>query len=235
MDITRQVFRRSVRMGLPYVILGVAMGLLLTGAFGFGIQAVRSGTVTNNGVTVNLSYLGLLVIPVAALAGILTATPVFYLFVLDKNAGVLEYLLAVGMSQRDVFMGYLKAALLISLFASVPAVLLNLAVGSNGLGERAAASGISLVLGFADVAFVTVLMTAFSSMQRKPTGMNSPFGIAVGALILIPVFIFNALGSAFLGPVVLWLDIGVAVALLLLASFLLLSVDRLITREKLLP
>ena len=229
MDISRQVFRRSSRMGLLYVIISLVMGIGLTLAFD---AAGNVGTVAQNGTTVDVgTLLGSFLIPFGAIVGLIITTPVFFLFVYDKNAGVLEYLLAVGMSQRDIFKGYLKAALMLSLVAMAPVVLLNLVLSPSGLAFAALAGGIALVTGIADVAFVTVLMTAFSSMQRKPSGMNSPLGISIGAFLLIPELLLGAL----LGGVVLWLDVAIAVVILVAAVTLLLSLDRLIMREKRLP
>lgn len=216
-------------MGLLYVIVSLVMGIGLT--VGFDV-AGRVGTVTQNGTTFDVgTLLGSFLIPFGSIVGLIITTPVFFLFVYDKNAGVLEYLLAVGMSQRDIFKGYLKAALMLSLVAMVPVVLLNLVLSPAGPVFAALAGGIALVTGIADVAFVTVLMTAFSSMQRKPSGMNSPLGITIGAILLIPELALGAL----LGGAVLWLDVAIATGILVAAVILLLSLDRLIMREKLLP
>ena len=157
--------------------------------------------------------------------------PVYLLFVNDKNVGVLEYLLAVGMGQRDVFKGYLKAALLLAMIALVPAVLLNLVLSPGGLTMGLMAGGLALVTGIADVALVTVLMTGFSSMQRRPTGMNSPLGIGVGVFLLLPELVLLAA----VGSIILWVDLGIAIVVLVAAVALLASLDRLIKREKLLP
>jgi hypothetical protein len=230
LDISREVFKRSARMGIGYVIIGTLTGILVTAAMDVAaryasvpVSGVQSGDIG--------AALGLLVIPLAALGGLIVTTPVYLLFVNDKNVGVLEYLLAVGMGQRDVFQGYLKAALLLSMIAVVPAVLLNLVLSPAGLTEAVEGGGLALVTGVADVALVTVLMTSFSSMQRKPTGMNSPLGIGVGVFILLPeLVLFTAFGTA-----ILWLDLVVALAIMIVAMALLLSLDRLISREKLLP
>jgi hypothetical protein len=230
MDISRQVFNRSVRMGLAYVILGLVMGLLFTGVFGFVPKL--AGSVTSGGQTVNVgAVLGLEVAPLVALAGLIITMPVYLLFVSDKNAGVLEYLLAVGMSQRDVFKGYLKAALILSLVAMGPPVLLNLALAPNGFWMALEVGALALVTGGADVAMVTVLMTGFSSMQRKPTGMNSPIGISIGAVILLPELMLMVV----LGESLIWLDVSVALGILAAALLLLLSLEKFISREKLLP
>lgn len=230
MDISRQVFNRSVRMGFVYVVLGLVMGLLFTGVFGFVPKL--AGNVTSRGQSINVgAVLGLEVAPLVALAGLIITMPVYILFVSDKNAGVLEYLLAVGMSQRDIFKGYLKAALILSLVAMGPPVLLNLALAPNGFWMALEVGVLALVTGGADVAMVTVLMTGFSSMQRKPTGMNSPLGISIGALILLPELMLMAA----LRETVIWLDVAVALGILAAALLLLLLLERLISREKLLP
>jgi hypothetical protein len=90
---------------------------------------------------------------------------------------------------------------------------------------------LGVVTGVAAVSLVTVLMTAFSSMQRKPTGMNSPLGIGVGVFMLLPEVFLGTI----LGAYALVLDSVIAAAILVLALALLLSIDRLIMREKLLP
>jgi hypothetical protein len=206
------------------------MGLLFTGVFGF-VPKLASN-VTSGGQSINVgAVLGLEVAPLVALAGLIITMPVYILFVSDKNMGVLEYLLAVGMSQRDIFKGYLKAALVLSLVAMGPSVLLNLALAPNGFWMALEVGVLALVTGGADVAMVTVLMTGFSSMQRKPTGMNSPLGISVGALILLPELMLMAA----LGETVIWLDVTVALGIFAAALLLLLSLERLISREKLLP
>lgn len=230
MDPARQVLGRSVRMGLLYVVLSVVMGVALTAVI--NIAPRLANVPVNGGGAADIgAALGLMVVPFAAIVGLMVTTPVYTLFVSDKNAGVLEYLLAVGMGQRDIFMGYLKAALLLSLVPMVPVVLLNLAISASGSMVSLEASGLALVTGLADVAFVTVLMTGFSSMQRKPTGMNSPIGISVGILIVFPeLALFAALGTE-----VIWLDVAVALLIFGASFLLLLSLDRLIKREKLLP
>lgn len=230
MDISRQVFARSARMGISYVILSIVMGVLLTGGLN---AAVKFGNLTStNGSTVDVgSVLGFLVVPMGALAGLVITTPVYLMFVADKNAGVLEYLLAVGMNQRDLFLGYLKASLMLSLLALAPVVVLNLAFMNGGLGTSLLGSGLAVGTGLADVALVTVLMTAFSSMQRRPTGMNSPVGISIGVFLLMPeVFLLVLLGRE-----VIWVEGLIAGILIAVAFALIFSLDRLIKREKLLP
>src|SRR5208283_5119828 len=68
----------------------------------------------------------LLAVPFTVLPMMMLTTPMVILFIYDKNNGVLEYLLSLGMTQRDIYTRYLKAALLLVLLLSiifVPAVL----------------------------------------------------------------------------------------------------------------
>jgi hypothetical protein len=216
-------------MGISYVVLGVVMGLVLTGVFGEGLR-LGGTAVAAQGIDLT-DILGFIIVPFAAVVGLLITTPIYLLFVSDKNTGLLEYLLAVGMGQRDIFWGYLKASFLLSLVGIVPMLLLNLALESGGIVMALEVAGLGLVTALADVALVTVLMTAFSSMQRKPTGMNSPVGISIGIFIMLPELLLTAV----LRSEIVWLDLAVGVAVLIVSVFLLVSIDRLIVREKLLP
>ncbi len=217
-------------MGLYYVILSLILGVFLSVALNIGAKI--GNVVGNNGNVVDLGpVLGLLVVPTGALVGLVITTPVYLLFVNDKNAGVLEYLLAVGMDQRDVFLGYLKGAIMLSLIAMVPVVLINTAFMNGGLQLSLLGAVLAFTTGISDVALVTVLMTGFSSMQRKPTGMNSPIGISIGVVVLIPDFIL----ISELQSDVVWLEGAMAVALFVVAILLLLSFEKFVKREKLLP
>jgi hypothetical protein len=230
LDISIQVFSRSARMGLGYVALSLLMGIFLAVSLNFGTRVGIVGAKSGNAVDLG-GLLGLLVVPMGALVGLVITTPVYLLFVNDKNVGVLEYLLAVGMDQRDIFMGYLKASIMLSLVAMLPVVAINTVFMNGGLGLALLGGSLAFLTGIGDVALVTVLMTAFSSMQRRPTGMNSPLGISLGVAFLIPEFLLLAV----LGPRIVWVEGGVAVALLFVAGVLLLSLERLVRREKLLP
>lgn len=230
MDISRQVFVRSVRMGIVYVVISVVLAVVVT--YSFGVGARVGNVVENNGLVFDLrSVFGLMLVPFVAIFGLVITTPTYLLFVSDKNEGVLEYLLAVGMSQRDIFKGYLKAALLLSLIPMVPAIAVNTALASSNLVNSAGTGLLAAVTGLADVSLVTFLMIGFSAMQRKPSGMNSPLGITIGVFLVLPEFLLLFL----LQGTIIYLDIGVAVALAAVTAFLLVSVDRLIMREKLLP
>ncbi|MDV3278647.1 MAG: hypothetical protein LYZ69_09335 [Nitrososphaerales archaeon] len=217
-------------MGVVYVAISIGMAIFITVSFGVGARA--GSVISNSGQAFDLgSVFGLMLVPFFAIFGLIITTPTYLLFVNDKNAGVLEYLLATGMSQRDVFKGYLKAALMLSLLPMVPAVLISVVLSAFGPPYALGVGALAVVMGLADVALVTFLMTGFSAMQRKPTGMNSPVGITIGVFLVLPEFLLLFL----LQGAIIWLDLGIAAALMVTTAVLLSSVDRLIMREKLLP
>jgi hypothetical protein len=71
----------------------------------------------------------------------------------------------------------------------------------------------------------------FRPARKRPTGMNSPLGITIGVMFLLPEFLLISV----LGTQIVWVEAGVAVGLLVAAVFLLLSLGKLIEREELLP
>jgi len=216
-------------MGILYLVIAMVMGGFLVSTL--SLAAANSQNVTSSGQTLNVrQYLEYLLVPFTAMVGLIASIPVSMLFVFDKNAGVLEYLLAVGMSQREVFRGYLNASLAIACIAMTPPVLINAAIhGANATtGE---VIGLGVLTGIAAVSLVTVLMTAFSSMQRKPTGMNSPLGISLGIFAILPELFLGAILSSY----ALFFDVIIGAAVMVVALAMLISIDRLIQREKLLP
>lgn len=75
------------------------------------------------------------------------------------------------------------------------------------------------------------MMTSFSSIKRRPTGMNSPFGISLGVFFIMPEFVLLAV----LGPLIVWIEGAITLGLLGTAGVLMLPIDKLIRRERLLP
>jgi hypothetical protein len=111
---------RSISLSKTYPIIGVVMALL-----GLLISSL-SGTIGNvpaNVPTINATggaglklaaALPFVAVPLQAFAAVIFTTPVLLLFVYDKNNGVLEYFLSLGMTQGDVYRRYLKAALILA-------------------------------------------------------------------------------------------------------------------------
>jgi magnesium-transporting ATPase (P-type) len=165
------------------------------------------------------------------------ATSVIFLYVYDKNNGVLEYLLSLGWNQSDVFKRYLKASLFLALILFIAEFAVNVIVTVVAGTQAAILLGIEMLavtgaLSFSAVSLVTVAMVAFSSLQKQRVGSNSPLGLGIGVVILLPTYYI---------PLILPFPISVLADLLIaglagaLSMILLTLSSRLIRREKMLP
>ena len=233
MSFNTAIAKRGMHLGLLYVVLSfflAALGIVLS-VVGSFIPA----DLNTQGSPVDIqAYISLIPVPLVGIAGLMAATPVSLLFVHDKENGTLEYLLSMGFDQRDVFRAYLAASLILGL---PPIVVGGVASGvaalvlGRGLDVVATIVICSLALGVAVVALVTVLMSAFSALQRQPMGMNQPLGIAIGAFVLVGALMAPlAAGSLAVVFELIISAIVAAISLLLLAM-----TPKLIRREKMLP
>ncbi|MGZ4908019.1 MAG: hypothetical protein ACXVIP_03320 [Halobacteriota archaeon] len=171
-----------------------------------------------------------------ALAATMLTMPVTMLYVYDKNNGVLEYLLALGMNPGDVYKRYLKAELILVSLLLIAVAGANAVVGLILRGDvllPLAAAGIAAVLAFPVVSFVTMAMMAFSSLQRQRAGANQPLALSLGVVLLLPLLYVTPWFLPFIIGVVV--DLAEAVVIAALAISLLLLSSRFISREKLLP
>ena len=137
-------------------------------------------------------------------------------------------------SARYIFKGYVKASLTLATYLLVFSNILNTTVGiSRGTSAGLLASMVILTfaIGLSEVFLVTIAMMAFSSLQKTPMGANQPLGVIIG---IIPMFPALILPIAF-PPYALVIDISIAIVTVLVSLALLLSISRLILREKLLP
>lgn len=233
------IAKRSMSLSRSYPIIGVAMGLL--GIIFTGLGGVI-GSLPTNGVPVNSTGIAnvnfsavvpLLAVPLQALSALIFSTPVLLLFVYDKNNGVLEYFLSLGMNQRDVYQQYLKAALLLSVavvtFDAVVDLATGLFEGTPGLALEI--SALVVVIALPAVSFGTLLMMSFGSLQKQRVGSNQPLGMAIGVFTVVPAYLLPLVlpSFAFVSDLIL----AVAIVGLSMLTFSLSS--RLINREKLLP
>jgi hypothetical protein len=95
----------------------------------------------------------------------------------------------------------------------------------------ASIAALTFAIGISEVFLVTISMMAFSSLQKTPMGANQPLGVIIG---IIPMFPALILPLVFPSHAIV-IDISIAVVTLLVSLALLLSISRLILREKLLP
>jgi hypothetical protein len=224
--------RRSVRLSRTYFILGIVMtvyGIILSNI----MSIIPSGSVTPAPIDLANNF-PVLSVALLSLSAVLFSLPVVMLFVYDKNNGVLEYLLSTGLDQLDIFKGYVKASLALAIYLLVFAIILNTVVGvllGTSLSLLASMTVLTFAIGISEVFLVSVCMVAFSSLQKTPMGANQPLGVIVGVIPMFPALILPIVFPAY----AIVVDLSIAAITLIASLALLLSVGRLILREKLLP
>jgi hypothetical protein len=230
------IAKRSVNLGKTYVVIGAGLaifGISLSNVLGtLPSSGVPSGSIPSN---VDIaSAIPFISIPLLVFAALSFSMPVQLLYVYDRNNGVLEYFLSLGMDQGDVYKGYLKAALLLASillsFEIVANVLVGLAFGVDR-GTLAFISILATVIALGVVSFVTMLMMAFSSLQKQRTGSNQPLGIALGVFLVIPAYAIPLVFPS----LAIYVDLVLAAVIMFLSLSVVLLASRLIRREKLLP
>jgi len=228
--------KRSTNLSKSYFIIGTITtiyGVVLSNLMTIIPQIIPPEM--NTPVPVDLtSNFPLLSIALLSLSGVLFALPVIMLYVYDKNNGVLEYLLSTGLDQLDIFKGYVKASLVLATYLLVFAVILNTVVGvllGTSLTLLVTIAILTFAIGISEVFLVSVCMVAFSSLQRTPMGANQPLGIIIGIIPMFPALLLPIIFPAY----AIIVDLTIAVITLLASLALLLSIGRLIHREKLLP
>jgi len=226
------IVNRGLALSKSYVVFAIffASVAILTANFG---NASLGGAPANSGIY--LRPLSLLSVALIAIAGVTLTTSVILLYVYDKNNGVLEYFLSLGMNQGDIYKRYLKAGLILVSLLMVAVTVANVGIGlilGRAVTVPLAATGIAAALSLSIVSFDTMAMMAFSSLQKQRAGANQPLGLALGGLLVVPAYL-TPLILPFI--VVVAVDLAEAVIIAALSVALLLLSSRLISREKLLP
>jgi len=217
--------RRALGISRIYIVMAVLFSVLAIAVWG-NVMYVGSSTGTP-----------LLALPLDMVPLLMMATPVVMLFVYDKNNGVLEYVLSLGMTQRDIYMRYLKATLLLTFTFSIifaPAVLAY-TYATQGAGTVATILPIPLLaipFSLSIVAFMVTAMMAFSSLQKTRTGSNQPLGLMIGWLITIPAYLVPFIFSF---EAAIYADLAIAAIIAIVVLIFLMSSEKLIRREKFLP
>lgn len=230
------IAKRSLSLAKTYPVIAVVLTLvgLGLGAGTSHLVANVTSTATSGGGTGGTSSgIPFLAVPLQALGAMLFATPVVLLFVYDKNNGVLEYLLSLGMSQRDIYLQYLKAALIlagaIGILDVVVDVSANIVSGTGAVLFEIPL--LAVILALSVVSLVTVVMMSFGSLQKQRVGSNQPLGMTVGTFLVIPTYLFPFV----LPSIAFWVDLGWAGIVLGISLVMFVASSRLISREKLLP
>ncbi|MFY9717311.1 MAG: hypothetical protein WAK40_05185 [Thermoplasmata archaeon] len=176
--------------------------------------------------------------------GSIAATGALTVFTSDRAKGVLEYLMAYGISPRRLFTNFIVAAL-----ASISIVLV-IAVGASVGVYVARGNGLSasllLLLGvyaipmsYVSGAFATTVGMYWSALSSPREGMNSPLGITPFVGILPPVAVLLLIGifgaTTGISTHGFLLVTGAALTLVALTVlYLLANIGHLLRRERLL-
>lgn len=220
--------RRSLRSGRMVLAIGTAWSVIL------GVSvAVGSGS--------GFASSFPLILPIF---GSIAATGALTVFTSDRAKGVLEYLMAYGISPRRLFTNFIVAAL-----ASISIVLV-IAVGASVGVYVARGNGLSasllLLLGvyaipmsYVSGAFATTVGMYWSALSSPREGMNSPLGITPFVGILPPVAVLLLIGifgaTTGISTHGFLLVTGAALTLVALTVlYLLANIGHLLRRERLL-
>ena len=220
--------RRSYTTGRFYLVYAIVMSLLFVIAMGFA-----GGSSFNSVVPLLLPIFGV----VGSMGGLTVFTN-------DRLKGVLEYLMAYGISPRRLFVNVLLASLV--LLTTVLGVALGVGVGvfvvRNHIPSIAFAQlliAYALPMSYASVAFAVTIGMFWTSLSSPRTGINSPIGLAplIGLLpSVVTLMAIIALGATGNGSGESFVVVaGSAVALITAVVVLMLSmIGRLLRRERLL-
>jgi hypothetical protein len=232
MKFWKVTMKRSVRLSRSYFVLGIMFtiyGIVLSNIM--TILPPDAATPSPIDLANNFPFLS---VALLSMSSVFFSLPVVMLFVYDKNSGVLEYLLSTGLDQIDIFKGYVKASLVLAAYLLLFAVILNTAVGTflgTSLNLLMIIAILTVAIGISEVFLVTVCMVAFSSLQKTPMGANQPVGVIIGVIPMFPALILPIIFPSH----AITIDLSVAAITIVASLALLLSVGRLILREKLLP
>ncbi len=220
--------RRSLRSGRMILAVGTGWTVILGVAIGLG-----SGSAFVSSFPLVLPIFGSM-----AAIGSLTV------FTSDRTKGVLEYLMAYGVTPRRLFTNFLVASLV-----SISIVLV-IAIGA-GVGAYLASGnppsvalvvllgGYALPMSYVSGAFSTTVGMYWSALSSPREGMNSPVGVAPFLGILPPVATLALIG-VFGATVGITLEgfvlvTGTALGVVsVVVLFLLADIAHLLRRERLL-
>jgi hypothetical protein len=223
--------KRGFALSYSYIPFAIFFSLIAILTANIGNASLRGP----GGIGAYASSISLLSVGLIAFAALMLTTPVIMLYVYDKNNGVLEYFLSLGMDQGDIFKRYLKAGVILVLLLVLAVAVANVVVAlilRGGVTFPLEASGLAAVLSLSIVSFETMAMMAFSSLQKQRAGANQPLGLVLGALLVVPVYL-----TPYFLPfiVIVVVDLVETVVIVALSIALFLLSTRLISREKLLP
>lgn len=177
--------RRSFTMGRFFLGYGVVVASILAVSLGFS-----GGTAFSSAFP--------LLVPIFGAVGSLGALTVFSS---DRLKGVLEYLMAYGITPRRLFLQTILATVV--LVTIVVGVSLGVGIGIYVARGHSVSSDLALAIvaygvpmSYASAAFATTVGMYWTALSSPRSGMNSPIGLAPLFGILPPVLTLMLIGVA---------------------------------------
>jgi hypothetical protein len=227
--------KRALGLSKFYVAIAIAIGL--GDLFLINPTYANSSSLGIGSGLVKISPLPLFGVPFTVLPMMMLTTPMVVLFVYDKNNGVLEYLISLGMTQRDIYARYLRAALFVGvtylvIFGALNLIFSFVRFGTAYLSRMIVILGIGALIAVSTVAFIMSMMMIFSSLQKSRSGGNQPLAITLGLVGVFPGYFIPFIFS-YNTAIAIEIVQGVIIAVAALVPILMSS--RLVSREKFLP
>lgn len=231
--------RRALGLSRFYLVYAViiGIGLLIFNPTYVNVSNLTSTTGIVSGAVSAKTGIPLLAVPFSVLPMMMLTTPMVILFVYDKNSGMLEYLLSLGMTQRDTYLRYLKAALLngivyLVVFGTLDMLYSYLRFGTEYFSTTGTVLAVGALISVSTVAFIINVMMVFSSLQKSRAGGNQPLAITLGLVGVFPGYFIPFLFqyNAAIEVEIVQGALIAAVALILVGLS-----GKLVKREKFLP
>ncbi|HYB76412.1 MAG TPA: hypothetical protein VEC08_05600 [Nitrososphaerales archaeon] len=226
------------RFYLAYAIMmGFGVLVFLNPSSSIRITSLISTAGITSGAANAKAAIPLLAVPFTVLPMMMLTTPVVVLFAYDKSNGMLEYLLSLGTTQRDIYLRYLDAALLdavvyLLFFGALNALYSYIQSGTGGLSTTGVILGTGGLIAVSTVAFIMTVMMIFSSLQKSRAGGNQPLAMTLGLVGVFPGYFIPFL---FQYNTAVEVEIVEGALIAAIALVLVALSGRLVRREKLLP
>ncbi len=212
--------RRSLVVGRISLLIGGTMLAIYAAAFGLAGALFAS--------------VGAVVMPIFAVSGGLGGILVF---TNDRTKGVLEYLVAYGVSPRQILRNSLVASLVqvtIVLSIGMAAGLSTYLLSGNALSPTLAVAflGYTYPMSYLTASLMTTLGVFWTSLSSPRAGLNSPLGVLplIGVVPTAAALVL-ALSAGAAAPKIL---VGIELAIAVVVVSLLTRTDRLMPPDRLL-
>lgn len=229
LSLLRITIRRSITTGRAALIYGTAMSLLLAISLSFSSPMGFSAGFP-------------IFLPIFATVGSMGGLTVF---TSDRLKGVLEYLMAYGISPRRLFLNVMLASLVLVTMVLGIALAVGLSVfllRGNSFSDVLVFLLVlyTLPMSYASAAFAATVGMYWSALSSPRQGLNSPIGVipfigilpslaTLGAVVALGVFGNVSTGSSFIKVTSISLSLVTVFVAVLLGR-----IGRLLRRERLL-